>query len=51
MKLIIPKLSNELYSDNITDEVDKVNQLLNSSGEMEEEEINSDLIDINDIKW
>lgn len=49
MKLIIPKLSKELYSDNITDKVDKVNQLLNSSGEMEEEEINSDLIDINEI--
>lgn len=49
MKLIIPKLSKELYSDNITDKVDKVNQLLNSSAEMEEEEINSDLIDINEI--
>ena len=49
MKLIIPKLSKELYSDNITDKVDKVNQLLNSSEEMEEEEINSDLIDINEI--
>jgi len=42
ISLIIPKLSKELYSDNITDKVDKVNQLLNNSGEMEEEEINSD---------
>ena len=50
MNLIIPKLSKELYSDNITDKVYKVNQLLNSSGEMEEEEeINSDLIDINEV--
>ena len=43
--LIIPKLSTDLYSDNITEEIDRVNNLLNKE-DVEEEELSVDSTDI-----
>ena len=47
IKLILPKLSKQLYSENITDQIEQIDKFLNENGAIdEEEEISSDSLNI-----
>ena len=50
IKYIIPKLSINLYSDNITEEIEKIDKESNQYNDTDEEEMSSDSLDIDNLE-